>query len=142
MLYIVCPRTVPDSKCSELYRRYSDVPGIEATYVKDYPVNDTLSIGVTILQATDSTGWGRLQKGFSVPMPEDSTEILALNRGGDILALIPNEKISIPMEPSDIVTSSYRDKNVYIFHAYNMNDKANICRLIFLYKIKQLNQAL
>ena len=44
-----CPRTVPYEQCSEVYKRYSRVEGVRATYVKDYRINDTLTIGVTLL---------------------------------------------------------------------------------------------
>ena len=54
---IRCPRTVPERECSEVYKRYHKVEGVRATYIKNYPLNDTLTIGVTLLEATDSAGW-------------------------------------------------------------------------------------
>ena len=58
------PRTVPLDECSDVYKRYKDVEGVRATYIKDFRVNDTLTIGVTLLEATDSEGWERLLKAF------------------------------------------------------------------------------
>ena len=58
------PRTVPLEECSDVYKRYKDVEGVRATYIKDFRVNDTLTIGVTLLEATDSEGWERLLKAF------------------------------------------------------------------------------
>ena len=62
------PRKVPYSQCSEVYRRYSEVEGIRATYVKDYRLNDTLTIGVTLLEAETDSGWVRLQEDFDLPV--------------------------------------------------------------------------
>ena len=52
---------------SEVYKRYSRVEGVRATYVKDFRVNDTLTVGVTLLEATDSAGWEYLLDRFNVP---------------------------------------------------------------------------
>ena len=60
------PRTVPPEECSELYRAYMDTPGVDATFIRGFQVNDTLSIDVTLLQATDSMGWETLITDFQV----------------------------------------------------------------------------
>ncbi len=60
------PRTVPYEQCSEVYKRYSSVEGVRATYVKDYRLNDTLTVAVTLLEATDSAGWEYLIKKFNI----------------------------------------------------------------------------
>ena len=62
------PRTVPYEQCSEVYKRYSSVEGVRATYVKDYRINDTLTIGVTLLEATTDSGWAALQEDFGLPV--------------------------------------------------------------------------
>ena len=61
------PRTVPPEEASELYRRYADTPGVDATFIKGFHVNDTLSLDVTLLQATDSMGWETLVTDFQLP---------------------------------------------------------------------------
>ena len=40
------PRTVPLEECSPLYRQYAGHEDIEATFVKDYPVDDTTLVDV------------------------------------------------------------------------------------------------
>ena len=57
---------VPYWQCSEVYKRYHKVEGVQATYIKNYPVNDTLTIGVTLLEATDSAGWEYLKQAFAI----------------------------------------------------------------------------
>ena len=54
---------------SEVYKRYSRVEGVRATYIKDFRVNDTLTVGVTLLEATDSAGWEYMVEAFNI-LPE------------------------------------------------------------------------
>ena len=70
------PRPVPLDECSELYRRYADNPDIRAAYVKNYRINDTLTLSATLLEAANDTGWAVLQHDFKIiPYPP---EIMAL----------------------------------------------------------------
>ena len=62
------PRTVPYEQCSEVYKRYSRVEGVRATYIQDFRVNDTLTVGVTLLEATTDSGWVTLQEDFGLPV--------------------------------------------------------------------------
>jgi hypothetical protein len=57
----------PGGEVSELYLRYADEEGVDATFIRGFQVNDTVSVDVTLLQATDSAGWARLQADFGVP---------------------------------------------------------------------------
>ena len=59
------PRMLPVSKCSPVYREYYKTPGINAAYIKSYPLNDSIDIAVTILEATDSAAWDTLLHDFS-----------------------------------------------------------------------------
>ena len=61
-------RVVPYWQCSEVYKRYSRVEGVRATYMKDYRINDTLTIAVTLLEATTDSGWAMLQEDFGLPV--------------------------------------------------------------------------
>ena len=66
--YRSCPRTLPESQCSEVYRRYAHVPGVEAAFVKGFPINDTLGVDVTLLRAADSAGWAYMMEAFHIPV--------------------------------------------------------------------------
>ena len=90
------PRRVPLEECSEVYKRYSQVEGVRATYVKDYPLNDTLTVGVTLLEATTDSGWAMLQEDFGLPV-------------------IPKEYEERFMDDSNRVTTKYFPKNVPLF---------------------------
>ena len=62
------PCVVPYWQCSEVYKRYHKIEGVRATYIKDYRLNDTLTIAVTLLEATTDSGWVTLQEDFGVPV--------------------------------------------------------------------------
>lgn len=69
------PRTLKPEECSVLYQRYAESPDICATYIKNYRVNDTLTLNATLLEATTDSGWAILLKDFNIsPLPP---EILA-----------------------------------------------------------------
>ena len=56
----------PQQQTSELYQRYAGAEDVDAAYVTDYRVNDSLFVDVTVLQATTDTAWARLQKDLNV----------------------------------------------------------------------------
>ena len=59
------------------YEAYADVPGIDATFLRDFPLNDTTTVDVTILEAKNDSAWALLQKDFNiVPTPP---EVLAFH---------------------------------------------------------------
>lgn len=75
-----CPRTVPLEECSEVYKRYCDVEGVSASYVKDFPVNDTLTVGVTLLEATTDSGWAVLSHKFNFSVDMVKTADTTVNK--------------------------------------------------------------
>lgn len=104
------PTPLLDKDCSPLYQRYADDPDIEASYVKGFRVNDTLTIDATLLRATDSAGWQRLREDYEVPAsiwndtssPEDRSITLSLRKKGQTKNvkdsnLLNNDYIAINM---------------------------------------------
>ena len=61
------PRPLPLEECSAVYRHYADNPGLKMAYMQAFPLNDSISVAVTTLQATDSTGWALLEADFRLP---------------------------------------------------------------------------
>ena len=71
---------VPYWQCSEVYKRYHKVEGVRASYIKNFPLNDTLTIGVTLLEATTDSGWAMLQRDFSItPIPPEVINLIDSN---------------------------------------------------------------
>ncbi len=52
--------TVPLSQTSEVYRRYRDLPGVRAAYIRQMPINDTLRLDMTLFEAEDSLSFTNL----------------------------------------------------------------------------------
>lgn len=57
---------LPRWQVSDIYRRYEHVDGIAASYIHNFPVNDTLTLDVTLLEATTDSGWAVLVRDFEM----------------------------------------------------------------------------
>ena len=125
------PRTVPLDECSEVYKRYKDVEGVRATYVKDYRVNDTLTFGVTLLEATTDSGWAKLVSKFNVPM--EMVELAKSNPDIDIWvgqALKDRPEVLCDVselneeeaQELEIMTISMQMHTICIFHTCNKQE--------------------
>ncbi len=103
-------RVVPYWQCSEVYKRYSRVEGVRATYMKDYRINDTLTIGVTLLEATTDSGWVTLQEDFGLPViPKEYEERFVGDSNKVSTKIVPKESPLVDGEDSlvhDIIAIS------------------------------------
>ena len=119
-----CHRTLPESQCSEVYRRYAHVPGVEAAFVKGFPVNDTVAVDVTLLRATDSAGWDFMIDAFDLP-----TEVLeTVKESSEFNIWVwrspknePEKRIILSSQNKDsileIVVISFAEHQIGIFHS-------------------------
>ncbi len=113
------PRAVPWDECSELYRRYADCPGVEAAYIKDYRVNDTLPLCATVLEAQTDSAWSELSIAYRLDYYIDSCDVRqALEKGNDILTLLPYLSTP-PADSNDLAVVSSRDRYICVFHPSN-----------------------
>ena len=53
-------RQLPLSECSEVYRQYRHLPGVRAAFIRQMPINDTLRLDMTLLEAEDSAAFAAL----------------------------------------------------------------------------------
>lgn len=135
---------VPFRQCSETYQRYDGQPGIEATFIKDFRINDSLSVCATLLEAQDSATWNRLMHEFNVPIQEINSHL-------------PTDRIIIQKSPSghpeirgitdlnapiDIITIDRLNLRISMFHAANHNEGFEILdnQLITNMRIKKYPQ--
>ena len=112
------PRTVPPSECSDVYRRYADVPGVDATFVKAYPVNDTLSVDVTLLQATDTAAWRQMISDFNLINHLKTIEYQLTDSGVACLVIVSSQQYYTDTTSNRAfigVASPFR-KYICIFH--------------------------
>lgn len=101
------PRQLPLEECSAELQHYHGVEGIRASFIKDFPINDTLSVDVTTLQATDSASWETLKNDFHVPpLPELSQ--LHVSQGMDIvqIKIVPKNDPTLNMDTTNLLNNN------------------------------------
>ena len=121
------PGIVPESQCSEVYRRYAHVPGVEAAFVKGFPINDTLGVDVTLLHAT----WAYLMNKFDLPkamleLAETRKDHLLSER--QVLRNHPEKKAitqgelrdpNLTEDDVELCVIDYYEKEICVFHVLN-----------------------
>lgn len=132
------PRQMPLQKCSELYREYHKKKGIQASYIDAFPIDDTLTVAVTVLHATDSDAWNQLTTYFNISISPEAEKYAA--RGDPVVSsfLCPKGKYSQPLDTVDLANNDYivstmHNQTVCVFHLEHENQ----IDAILLYKIKE-----
>lgn len=137
------PRTVPFDQCSDLYKQYANVDGIDATFIKNFKVNDTVFIDVTLLEAKNDSAWLTLQTNLSIPIiPEEYRELFENTDAIDYW-LAPKGKYIPPMDSvllnNDAVAVSRKMHLVSVFHLTN-ETQADVIFLKKLHELKSNNE--
>ncbi|MCQ2260763.1 MAG: hypothetical protein MJZ77_05185 [Bacteroidales bacterium] len=110
----------PTDEVSELYTRYEHVEGLDVSYIKDFKVNDTVCVDVTMLEAKTDSAWTTIQTDFNVPIiPEEYQELLANYNSVDSW-LAPKENYKLPMNPNisnnDAIAVLRKERTISVFH--------------------------
>ena len=84
----------PSKEVSELYTHYENVDGVDVSFIKDYKVNDTVFVDVTLLEAIDSMGWATLKKDFEIPNPSPDFQ-QRIDRGKDLIYTKKIPKVTV-----------------------------------------------
>ena len=124
---ILWPRTVPFEQCSEIYQKYANVEDVSASFIKDYKVNDTVYVDVTLLEATDSVGWVTLKKDFDIPNPSPNYQ-QRIDSGKNMIGVkIISKSIAVDTTskeyPNNLLAISYLNHTLTIFHIKNDVEK-------------------
>lgn len=114
---------LPERQVSDIYRRYAHSDGIAASYIHNFPVNDTLTLDVTLLEATTDSGWAVLVRDFEMDELSSLLQML-IDRGENMVfsRLIPKSRPSASAE-NDVLAYSYTTRTVSIFHLANDEEK-------------------
>ena len=127
------PRTLDPEQCGELYRKYVDAPGIRASYVKDFPVDDTLTVDALLLQADSDSAWYVLMADFGMPeelIEEYRTNIKLTQK--PTASIFTIDKNNLKKRPprydtdSRVVSMSYAKKSFCVFLSEDNNVKKSI----------------
>lgn len=121
-------RTVPLQECSEIYQKYAGVENVKASFIKDYKVNDTVFVDVTLLEAIDSVGWNMVQHEFPIPKLEPPLkQVIEQKKDLVISKLVERDNYSNPASPTsldcEIMTFSYGSQIICIFHIKNLEER-------------------
>lgn len=113
----------PSHGVSEIYCKYSGTEGINAAFFKDYRINDTVTVDVTFLEATDSNGWNLMCEDFKISKLDSVTQE-KIDNGKDLIFSKRLNKNNLSEQIDDtnaviIRTVSYINKAVSIFHTSN-----------------------
>lgn len=133
------PRLFASRYASDLYRTYADIPGIDATFLHDFRVSDTVAVDVTILQATDSAGWERLRRDFKIAtippeaLPYIDTTTIAVKLAPKTNHALPQDSILLN---KDYIVISRSRRNVLVF---DIKEKEQLNAILF-YKLQQLKE--
>ena len=128
-------RLLPHRETSEIFLRYHDAPGIQADFVKNFHINDTITVDVTVLHATDSTGWACLVSDFNLQVPS----VLFSDSTATATCLFPKGHPGQLADPilvnNDLMLLHLRDKTLYIFSFIDETQFVEIIR----YKYRKYN---
>lgn len=126
---------------SGLYLQYKDMPGIQASFIKDKYINDSISIPVTLLQAEDSAAFFMLLKELGKPddmikymykyVKDDQSRFVKLNPKGH--PELPQDSVG---GNNEVVATFPVQRAVIIFHTETEEQIDIVMKANFLKKIK------
>lgn len=145
------PRQLSCTQCNELFQHYMDNDHINVSFIKDFPLNDSISVDVTTLDAIDSIGWATLVEDCNLNLTEfekDKAYIDSLYPGAypkdkEIVLLWrsykcdPGSRINPQItnyrgyKPTDTIeteecTASLTNHNVCIFHTLTLSETKTV----------------
>lgn len=137
---LLLPQVVPFDQCSDVYKRYAKMDGVDATFIKDYKVNDSVVVSATMLEATTDSDWIILQHDFSIPIiPKEYEEYFYADTYQLSLKLVPKKDPSLPMDSiilnNDLVAISYPKRLICFFSIENTSQLKAILRDKYDYNV-------
>lgn len=144
-LVAYCHHTVPSSQCSALYRHYENNPHLYVTYIKDFPIDDTLTVDVTTIRATDDEGWNTLTADFNIPVLPDIVLSTMAGKEDFILTFKASEDYREMYEQvgicrSDVIALSYIKHIVSIFRTESDSEQKAVLEYNLNQSLKKKQQ--
>ena len=119
------PRCPMPWQCSKLYWQYRGQEGIEASYVKQYPVDDTTLVDVTLLRATTDSAWVSLCHKFITPEIPDNVKEKIIYGNSVSVRIVSKDNPRIAVTPDsadryDYLLFSPTKTTIGLFHVENV----------------------
>lgn len=125
------PRTVPFDQCSEIYQKYASMENVKASFIKDYKVNDSVFVDVTLIEATTDSAWNVILNDFNMPViPEEYRELVEKNSSIEfnLISKEDPQKIDEDIDNNDVLVLSRQKHSVCILHINNKIQRNAIIR--------------
>lgn len=132
----------PSREVSEVYTKYAGTEGLNVAFFKDFRINDTISVDVTVLEALDSNGWNMLCKDFFIPKLDPFVQSL-IDSGNDLTFTKRCNMYDYSQPVSDtsslavLRAVSYLKQTVSVFHIKNEAESHAVYLYNFDKSIKQ-----
>ena len=140
---LLLPQVVPFDQCSEVYKRYADMDGVDATFIKDYKVNDSVFVDVTLLVATTDSAWLLIQHDFNLEIPPQEMIGFLGHNFVEVWAA-PKRDYSLPMDSvllnNDLLAVSWSERRISVFSIETMQQMHSLKRNQFKESISKSQQ--
>lgn len=128
---LLLPQVVPFNQCSDVYKRYAKMDGVDATFIKDYKVNDTVFVDVTLLVATTDSAWLLIQRDFNLEIPPQEMIGFLGHNFVEVWAA-PKRDYSLPMDSvllnNDLLAVSWSERRISVFSIETMQQMHSLKR--------------
>ncbi len=119
---LLLPQVVPFNQCSDVYKRYAKMDGVDATFIKDYNVNDSVVVSATLLETEDTCMWEKLCEDMHIPpitkIPEEFKDLfLSKNTFGYIVEKDSTLIAEKDMCLKNLYVYSRKDMTICVFHS-------------------------
>ena len=129
--------TAPQRHVSDLYLRYENADGIAASYIHNFPVNDTLRVDVTLLEATTDSAWQALCTDFALSdIVEELKEVAPSAVFSRQVSRHDYSQVVLGDSPdAEILAISCDSKTFAVFHTRNAAEM----HAVFCYNYEEVN---
>lgn len=133
------PQVVPFDQCSDVYKKYARMDGVDATFIKDYKVNDTVCVDVTMLEAKTDSAWSMLQSDFKIPELDSVLLEFVVDKEHIVMSFIASMHIpdSQSLLDNSVLLFSYHQKAVCVFHALNERQQYEVLHHNYMEQIEK-----
>lgn len=140
---LLLPQVVPFNQCSDVYKRYAKMDGVDATFIKDYKVNDSVFVDVTLLVATTDSAWLLIQHDFNLEIPPQEMIGFLGHNFVEVWAA-PKRDYSLPMDSvllnNDLLAVSWSERRISVFSIETMQQMHSLKRNQFKESISKSQQ--
>lgn len=123
----------PDSSLAPLYDTYRHHPGLRTALIYDYPVDDSTTVDMLLLTASDSAAWQWMTREFNIRKPSPAQQ-RRIDNGNNVCRIYhaektnPRERCAFVPGESNLVVVSLNMKTVSIFDIETAQQKSAIIK--------------